>query len=510
MLRLQRKVREDLRCFWSYLMMHSSVIRNISAVVSFLLVCCAIGFLPVVAGNAESFFQEGKPPFIIANASERTKISYPNFTELVGEISPAVVNISGETVSGDDNIEDGAQAAGPGKSFERPARSLGSGFIVNKDGHIVTNNHVIENYERIVVRLLDDEQEYVAKVIGRDTKTDVALLKIDTDKKLTSVYLGDSDSVKVGEWVIAIGNQFQLGQTVTAGIVSAKARRVPLVTSGPYDNFLQTDASINPGSSGGPLLNSQGQVIGVNTAIFSPGSRSQFGASGFNIGIGFATPINLVKSVVHQLKEHGRVTRGLLGVIIQRVDSDVAQALGLSSVKGALVSDIMENSPAAAAGLERRDVIVGYGGREIKNHDELPLLVADTPVGTVVEIEVLRAGKLITVSAKIDELKEVVSSDQQADIESDLLGAFAQDVTDEIARALGLEQSRGVIVSAVQSGSPAERAGLARGDIILEIGDRVLTDHSDYLKVIEELKKGVPVLALIRRQEGTRFILLKR
>lgn len=461
-----------------------------------------------VAG-AESLFQEGQPSFVGKDVNV-VGSGYPNFAELVRQISPAVVNISGETILSDSELEGVEDIPAPGRDPARPSRSLGSGFIVNDEGFIVTNNHVIDSFDRIVVRLLDDEKEYIAKVVGKDTKTDIALLKIDPEKKLPTVYLGDSDTVEVGEWVVAIGNQFQLGQTVTAGIVSAKARRVPLVTSGPYDNFLQTDASINPGSSGGPLLNSKGQVIGVNTAIFSPGSRSQFGASGFNIGIGFAAPINLVKGVVSQLKEHGRVTRGLLGVIIQRVDADVAEALGLPNAKGALIADIMPNSPAGNAGIERKDVIVKFGGREIKNHDELPLLVADTPVGTVVEMEVVRDGKLITFEAKIDELKEIPLPGEESAAKPDLLGAYVQDVTEEIARALGLEQGNGVIISGVQPGSVAERAGLVRGDIILEIGERVIKGQADYLNVIEELPKGKPVLALIRRQEGTRFVLLKR
>ena len=248
-------------------------------------------------------------------------------------------------------------------------RSLGSGFIIDREGHIITNNHVIEEADEIKVRL-SDKEEYDAKLVGRDSKTDIALIKIDPPDGLPMVTLGDSDKLQVGEWVMAIGNPFGLSQTVTVGIVSALWRKIG---AGPYENFIQTDAAINQGNSGGPLFNIRGEVVGVNTAIFS--------TSGGNIGIGFATPINLAKNVVNQLKEKGRVVRGWLGVIVQTVTPELADTFGLQEKKGALVADIDPDGPAAQAGIQKGDIIIAFDGQEIKEMSELPLVVAQTPVG---------------------------------------------------------------------------------------------------------------------------------
>ena len=271
----------------------------------------------------------------------------------------------------------------PGKQ-DRTLRSLGSGFIVSEEGYIITNNHVIEEADEIKVRL-SDKEEFDATIIGRDAKTDIALIKIDPPKDLPFVKLGDSDELKVGEWVMAIGNPFGLSQTVTVGIVSAKWRKIG---AGPYENFIQTDAAINQGNSGGPLFNIKGEVVGVNTAIFS--------TTGGNIGIGFATPINLAKSVVNQLKEQGRVVRGWLGVIVQTVTPELAETFGLEEKKGALVADIDEEGPSAKAGIEKGDIILTFDGKEITQMDELPLIVAQTPVGKKVDLEIMRNGKKIT------------------------------------------------------------------------------------------------------------------
>ena len=279
-------------------------------------------------------------------------------------------------------------------------RSLGSGFIIDGDGSILTNNHVVENAQKIVVKLAD-EQEYEAKVIGRDPKTDIAVIKIEAKTKLTPANFGDSDGLEVGEWVMAIGNPFGLDSTVTSGIVSAKGRHIG---QGPYDNFIQTDASINPGNSGGPLINLRGEVIGINTAIFS--------RTGGNIGIGFAIPVNLVKELLPQLRGKGKVTRGYLGVLIQKVTPELAESLGMEKSQGALVANVSKDGPADKSGVKVGDVIVEFDGKEIKDSGELPIIVARTAVDKKVRMKVLRDKKELTLNVAVGELKdeEVVAS----------------------------------------------------------------------------------------------------
>jgi len=453
-----------------------------------------------------AFFQEGAPAHAVTQAS----MSFPHFTELVRELSKAVVNISVEADVEDQELENQS------KNFpffkrdpERQLFSLGSGFIVSPDGYILTNNHVIERAKRVVVRLLDDRTDYEAKIIGRDVKTDLAVIKIESKVPLASVFLGDSDSVEVGEWVIAIGNQFQLGQTVTAGIVSAIARKVPSREATPYDSFIQTDASINPGSSGGPLFNTRGQVIGINTAIFSPG-RGQPGVSGFNIGIGFAIPINLVKLIVPQLKERGRVTRGMLGVVIQPVDKDVAQAMELDRQEGALVADVVTDSPASRAGFRRKDIVVKFNDKPVRDHDNLPLLVANTTIGSKAVIEVLRGGKIEKLTATIEELKESAPPDTEiTKPQSNILGLVLQPMSAELAKILGQEQPSGVVVEAVENNSPAFKAGVQRGDVIEELHNQIITDLASFETAMKTLKPDHAEMMLVRRKEGTRWLLIK-
>lgn len=470
----------------------------------------ALLILALPAHAAEGFLRFGQPNIEpIADAVQAK--SFPELKQLVKELSPAVVNIS---VEGGANQGEGEELI-PGVPLPRkdsypPYRSLGSGFIVHEDGYIVTNNHVIDRSDKIIVRLLDDKTEYIANVIGRDTKTDLALIKIEPKEKLHVVYFGDSDQVEVGEWVVAIGNQFQLGQTVTAGIVSAKSRRVPTKAGSAYDSFIQTDASINPGSSGGPLFNIRGQVIGINTAIFTPGRPAMGGGSGFNIGIGFALPVNLAQNIITQLKEQGKVTRGLLGVIIQRIDGDVAEAMSLPSPDGALVADVMPDTPAAKAGFKIKDVIIKYQGSEIRDHEDLPLLVANTPIGDKVDIQVLRAGKKIALSATIEELKDKPAEKPEEKPKANLIGLVVQDVTEEIAKSLNMPKPLGVIVNEVRPNTPGERSGIARGDIIEEIGGKAVLNSAQLDKIIAELPKDKSVLVLIRKPEqGTRFLTIK-
>lgn len=457
---------------------------------------------------ADNFYKEGIPAGLKAHSASE---QIPIFTDMVKVLSPAVVNVAVET-----DVEESEDTTN-NPFFKRepnfPYRSLGSGFIISADGYIVTNFHVIDKGKRIVVRLLgdkDDRTEYEAKLIAKDTKTDLALLKIEPKGSLPMVYLGDSDAVEVGDWVVAIGNQFQLGQTVTAGIVSAKGRRVHGTVPSAYDTFIQTDASINPGSSGGPLFNTKGQVIGVNTAIFTPG-KMQFGSSmGFNIGIGFAIPINLVKSIVSQLKDQGKVTRGILGVLIQVVDADVAEALNLNKSVGALVADVIDSSPASKAGFKRRDVIVKYQNTEIMEHEELPVLVASTKVGSQVAVDVLRDGKRITLNPIIDEMKdeEPVEVKKPA-AQPNKIGLVLGELNDDIMRALKITDKKGVFVEGVEPGSLAQKSGFAKGDLIEEFGSQTLNDAQDFNKLLESAPKNKPVLITVKRIEGKRFLTLK-
>ncbi|MCX8073000.1 MAG: DegQ family serine endoprotease [Candidatus Binatia bacterium] len=451
-------------------------------------------------------------PQVIAPTTNATPC-VPDFSELAERLSPAVVNISTTSTApteGRSQIFPGPFGRGPEEFFEPferffgpprqfRQRSLGSGFIINHEGFILTNNHVVENADQIMVRL-SNEQEYKARLIGRDPKTDIAVIKIDNVPNLTVVTMGNSDELKVGEWVLAIGNPFGLDHTVTAGIVSAKGR---YLGQGSYDQFIQTDAAINPGNSGGPLINTRGEVVGINTAIFS--------RSGGNIGIGFAIPINLAKELLPELEAKGKVTRGWLGVLIQRVTPDIADSLGLAKPEGALVADVVQDSPAAEAGIKVGDVIVEFDGHTIKESNELPLLVARTPVGKTAKVKVLRDGKPVVVEVKIGELKEEEPAGEPSGGSEQELGITVQPLTPEIAESLGLSRDlKGMVVARVEPGSPADEAGLRRGDVILEVNREPVKDLSSYRKALKLAANKKTVLLLVRRGENTIFIAIKR
>jgi serine protease Do len=374
-------------------------------------------------------------------------------------------------------------------------RSLGSGFIIDADGFILTNNHVVENAQKIVVKLADD-QEYEAKVVGRDAKTDIAIIKINAKAALTAASLGDSDNLDVGEWVVAIGNPFGLDSTVTSGIVSAKGRHIG---QGPYDNFIQTDASINPGNSGGPLINLRGEVIGINTAIFS--------RTGGNMGIGFAIPINLAKEVLPQLRGKGKVTRGYLGVLIQKVTPEIAESLGMDRGYGALVANVSKDGPADKAGVKVGDVIVEFDGKEVKDSGDLPIIVARTAVDKKIRMKVLRDKTEVTLNVAVGELKdeEVVASAP----EKGELGMTVQKLTPQLAENLGLDKTDGVVVTAVEPGSAADEAGIRRGDVIVEVDRKPVRGVEEYRKFIAGSRKGRGILFLVRRGESTLFLALK-
>jgi serine protease Do len=341
---------------------------------------------------------------------------------------------------------------------------------------------------------LSDGREFKAVVKGTDEKLDLAVLKIEVKDHLPVVTLGDSDAIEVGEWVMAIGNPFGLAQTVTAGIVSATGR---VIGSGPYDDFIQTDASINPGNSGGPLFNADGKVIGINTAIVSGGQ-----------GIGFAIPINMAKTVLPQLEEKGKVTRGWLGVSIQPVTPELARSFGVEGENGALVAEVSKESPAEKAGLKSGDIILDYDGKKIHEMNALPRLVAATPVGKKVKLAILRNGKQEEVEVTIERLKESEEGSQAAD-STDRLGLTVNELTAELAARMGLKETKGVVVVAVTPGGAAEEAGIARGDIVREIDGVKIAGTTDYAKAVNSHKKGEVMRLLLRRGESSLFVAVK-
>jgi serine protease Do len=440
------------------------------------------------------------------------KSAPPDFVELAKKLKPAVVNISTTKVVGQQQPSRRQQANPFGndpfedffeKFFQdaprRPfkQRGQGSGFIIG-DGYIFTNNHVVSGADEITVKL-SDGREFKGQVKGADEKLDLALIRIETKESLPVAPLGDSDAIEVGEWVMAIGNPFGLAQTVTAGIISAKGR---WIGSGPYDDFLQTDASINPGNSGGPLFNAKGEVIGINAAIVAGGQ-----------GIGFAIPINMAKAVLSQLKETGKVTRGWLGVSVQPVTPELAASFGMKGEKGALISEVMKESPAEKAGLKVGDIILAFDGKPIKDMHELPRIAAVTPVGKKAVVKVLRNGKTLEKTVTIERMTDGVTGGgeparQDAAVQAKL-GIVVADLTKELAARLRTNETRGVVVMEVKPGSAADEAGISQGDIIKQINTTPVNSAKEYAKVVSTLKKGATVPFLVRRGDSSLFVALK-
>ena len=448
------------------------------------------------------------------------------FADLAAKLTPAVVNISTTQKIAK---EDAAQKEGPlqplppghpmedfnefFKNFmqpyqeERDVTSLGSGFIVDPSGIIITNNHVIADAEEITVSL-DDNSQYKATLIGKDSKTDLAVLKIKAGKPLPFVSFGDSDGVRVGDWVIAIGNPYGLGGTVTAGIISARARDI---NAGPFDDFLQTDAAINRGNSGGPMFNMKGEVVGINTAIFSP--------TGGSVGIGFAVPSALAEPITKQLREGKKITRGWLGVKIQAVSPEIAESLGMKEPKGALVVGMTPNSPAQKAKILSGDVIVKFNGKEIDTMRKLPRVVAETPIGKEVDIEVIRNGstkKLHVTVGKMDETEEKKPAEEkQSEAPTrkgeSVLSMQLTPVTDDVRSEYGLAANiRGVLVMELKDGSTAQKKGIEPGDVIVEAGQKPVRSVADLKAAIDYVKemKRKSILLYILRDGETLFMAL--
>ncbi|MDD9912192.1 MAG: DegQ family serine endoprotease [Alphaproteobacteria bacterium] len=441
-----------------------------------------------------------------------------DYADLVERLSPSVVNISTETkapeVDADGEkfnpfegtpFEDffkGFGGRGHFPQFRERQQSTGSGVVISKDGYVVTNNHVIEGADEIIVRFNGDREEYPAELIGRDSKNDLALLKLeDMPKGLQAAELGDSDKLRPGQAVLAIGNPFGLGGTVTAGIVSALGRNIG---QGPYDDFIQTDAAINPGNSGGPLFSQDGDLVGINTAILT--------RTGGSNGIGFAIPVNTVKLIVAQIKKHGHPVRGWLGVRIQQVTPELAENFNLSDDVGALVAEIVEDSPAEAAKIQVGDIIMSYNGTQIEEMADLPRLVAETEVGQTVTVNLLRNGSNKRVYVKIAELEEEEGDTltrlprKKDEKPTELLGLSLQILTKNQAENLDLpEDVDGLVVVSVDYNSPAAEAGLRRGDVLVEANMKPVSSMSD-LEAQVDRSKGKSVLLRVFRRDGYLFI----
>ncbi len=477
----------------------------LAAVAAGIVLSAGFDFSPI----AQALRGDKEKPVVVPAAAGMRMLPV-DIPQLFKDVSPAVVNISTTQVvkfnrpqtrnpfGRQDPFDEFFNNFFGRMPKEQKRRSLGSGFIISPEGYILTNNHVVEKADEVTVTLLDKE-EFKAKVVGTDPKTDIALIKIDAKKKLTYVELGDSDKLDVGEWVLAIGNPFGLGHTVTAGIVSAKGR---IIGSGPYDDFIQTDASINPGNSGGPLFNLKGEVVGINTAIVQGGQ-----------GIGFATPIRLAKSVLGQLKEKGKVTRGWLGVYIQRLTPEAAENLGISGRQGALVSDVTSGAPAEKAGIRSGDVIVAFNGKEIRDEHDLPQAVASMTPGKTVDVRLLRDGKEMAIAVTIAEMEGEPAKPAGGHELSKNLGLTVQDITPEIAQRFEIENTKGVVVTGVEDGSPAEDAGFNEGDIIRVIlrqnKRNPVTNAAEFAKLVMKFQSDKTILFLVERGDARILLTVK-
>lgn len=457
----------------------------------------------------------------LAGLSSTPAQGLPDFTQLVEENAPAVVNIStvyhGKRGAYRYHIPDdlpplpeGSPFAdlfrrffeeGPGGALPEETQSLGSGFIISADGYILTNHHVVDGADEIIVRL-SDRRSYEAKVIGSDEATDIALIKVEASG-LPTAKIGNSNNLKIGAWVLAIGSPFGFDATVTAGIVSAKGRSLP---SENYVPYIQTDVAINPGNSGGPLFNLAGEVVGINSQIFS--------RSGGFMGLSFAVPIELAMNVAEQLRSKGRVSRGYLGVLIQDVDRNLAESFGLDHPKGALVVKVLADSPAAKGGLQVGDIILRYNSEELHSSSQLPPLVGSSPVNQDANLTVLRQGKEIALKIHIAELPP--ETEPVAEVEkkrtpaadSDRLGLVVEDLNEAQRKELELTGSHGVLVKQVKEG-PAAAAGIQPGDIILMVDGRKIESASNFRHMIDAAAKGKTLAVLVHKPQGPVFVALR-
>jgi serine protease Do len=460
----------------------------------------------IVIGVSVLTAMVSKAPTVMAASMAALENRPPSFAVIAKRTMPVVVNISTASQrsgrgGSSDPIEDFFNRFfGESVPKENSQRSLGSGILISKSGEILTNYHVVRNADTIKVKLAD-QSEYEARLVGKDERTDLALIKLRrTGANVPFARLGSSSQLDVGDWVMAIGNPFGLEHTVTAGIVSAKGR---VIGAGPYDNFIQTDASINPGNSGGPLINASGEVVGVNSAIFSQ--------SGGNVGIGFAIPIDLAKKVVEQLRKNGRVIRGWLGIRAQDVSPAVALSLGLArGGEMSQVTEVTENSPAAEAGIKTGDIIVEYNGKSVPRAHDFPLVVADTLPGQKATLKIVRDKKEQTVSVKIGELPDESDPSQPLEARDPEMGLRVQRITPEAARRLALSSTKGVLVLEVLPGSPADQVGLEAADVIREVNQRPVNNIKDFERAVRQGRRGDRILLLVQRGDNAVFFAVKR
>ncbi|MDH3637435.1 MAG: DegQ family serine endoprotease [Gammaproteobacteria bacterium] len=487
----------------------------------------AILALTVVTGLAGAPFLTSalaKPTAAHTQLKEAGDLRPASFAEMIDAVKPAVVNIS--ATGKNPNAQFGSRpefqippgspfedfferffsepySNPPGHGTQRDVHAVGSGFIVDPEGYVVTNYHVIKGADEIAV-ITNSGDRHPAKLVGRDEKTDLALLKIDAGAPLAYVEFGDSDGVRVGDWVVAIGNPFGLGGTATTGIVSARGRDI---RSGPLDEFLQIDAPINRGNSGGPLFDTSGRVIGVNTAIFSP--------NGGNVGIGFAIPASMASSVIEKLQTNGFVDRGWLGVQIQELTDDLAESLGLSSREGALVASVVKDSPAERGGLKTGDVIVNYDGQAVKRMRDLPRLVADTPAKREVRVKVWRDGENRTVAITVDAAPQSEVVARAADSEATAkprLGVTLSALTDDLRTRYRISSNaEGVLVVDVAPDSPAGKKGVRPGDLIKRVGAEQVSEPGEVVTAVRRAadQDRKSVLLLIERSGNDRFVAVK-
>ena len=469
---------------------------------------------------------------LVAPIAAQAKATPESFADLAEKLLPAVVNIStSQVIEGHAGPE--MPQLPPGSPFEeffkeffernrpqgkkqtqRKATSLGSGFILDAEGHVATNNHVIADADEITV-ILQDNTRLKAEVVGRDPKTDIAVLKVKPVKNMAHTSFGNSDEARVGDWVVAIGNPFGLGGTVTAGIISARHRDI---NSGPYDDFIQTDASINRGNSGGPMFNVKGEVIGVNSAIYSP--------SGGSVGIGFAIPSATAKSVISQLIKHGQVRRGWLGVHIQAVTEEIAESLGLKKAEGALVASIIKKGPAEKAGIKPGDVILTFDGKNVTEMRKLPRIVAETDVDKKVVVEFWREGKMktakvsigklddseTTLAAKTDDKEGKAKKEKDVETKVEALGLTLSTLSSGLRERFSIDEgSKGVVVTAVDEGAAAAEKGIRPGDLVVEVSQQEVSSPAAVAAKVEEARSAErkTVLLLVEGQGGLRFVALR-
>lgn len=473
-----------------------------------LLLCTLLPLLIVICGTFPAVAQDV--------GLETLRESGKAFRSVAKQVSPAVVFIQVEKTIEQQNA--GANPFGnhpfgdeffrrffdqpnnnrsPQKRAPRQSMGQGSGFIISADGYIMTNNHVVGDADRVTVRLLDG-REFTAKIVGTDPPTDIALIKIDADRKLPFLKLGDSDKMEVGDWVLAFGNPFGLSHSLTAGIVSAKGRSGIGLTD--YENFIQTDAAINPGNSGGPLVNLDSEVIGMNTAIFS--------RSGGYMGIGFAIPINMAKNIYQQLVEHGSVTRGRLGVYIQELTQDLADSFDIKQTRGILVAQVIEDSPAEKAGLKQGDVILKLDGKKMAKVARFRNIIALTRPGSDIKLTILRNGKKRNLTVTIGSLETNTKGKPVSADNLPKLGLSLQKLTTELAAQFGYKDANGVLVTAVEPDSVAGRAGIKRGDLIEEVNRKAVSSPRQVRKILKESDKKT-ILLLVRQGDASRYLALK-